>query len=882
MADFNELYDLIDTYKESYKYDYNDYYTESQYTPNDIKPLLIQIKQINSEYSNARKTKNKSLGNKCISLMSKTINKLDNVVNSMTADDFSGNGAALLTSITTVLGGIGGSIIGNIIGNKNANKEVKESTYDDYWYDYYMEASDSEDKKIKEAREQFPQLFDYYTNKIPRLAYNIGHINSNLDRIIASNGTDKNAVNSFMKNYSNQPGKSSVIADFFKIIKKNKPKLNDKKNKYTNIHNEIDMLSIKFNKALKIVEDMNKHQAKQEPIGNATNNKEQNIPSEPRRKYNLKRGSGSNKYTKVGNKVYRDVNKPSEQEPIGNATTNTTPKRKYSWLKVGSDGVYIDGFGKIDIDKENGNIHNKDEIKQFLDKEILQKSGLDKHDIEYYKAYNKAIDAIRVAATDFHMNNNGRRTRKFLYKFDKETIKNMSDEVNKKTQMPSSRNITKDQYKKEIQEANKDINYIMQKVYRNGKGSTNPFSSGIQTLSDNDLIRLKSYIDTINDKSYNTINQRRPLTNRSIFTDKYLTKKESKRYYHNISQWNSVNDEIRRRNIDIKKIQDKPKPPEHQGPISHVDIKQNMPKANSRNLTSNNMYYEPSGDNSLNTIRSQNKFLNVQRNRYGVPTSDLMLNTLNPKRGPKLAKQEPTNQEPIGNVTNSEEQEIPKMNKVNLTKDNIPERQRRQPNNGKGVGPVNINKQPNQEPIGNVTNNNEEQNIPSEPRRKYNLKRGSGSNKYTKVGNKVYRDANTQKPSEQEPIGNATNSEEQEIPKMNRVNLTKDNIPERQRRQPNNGKGVGPVNINKQPNQEPIGNATNNNEDNTTSTNTKKKFNLKGTAIGGTVGAGIGAGVGYGLSKANVNGKIAFARVKNAIKNAKKRLSIMQREVASW
>jgi len=110
--------------------------------------------------------------------------------------------------------------------------------------------------------------------------------------------------------------------------------------------------------------------------------------------------------------------------------------------------------------------------------------------------------------------------------------------------------------------------------------------------------------------------------------------------------------------------------------------------------------------------------------------------------------------------------------------------------------------------------------------------------------------------------------------KMNRVNLTKDNIPERQRRQPNNGKGVGPVNINKQPNQEPIGN--------TTSTNSKKKFNLKGTAIGGTVGAGIGAGVGYGLSKANVNGKIAFARVKNAIKNAKKRLTVMRQEVASW
>jgi len=157
MADFNELYNLINTYKESYGggvYNYSlDYYTESQYTPNDIKPLLSSIKQINSEYNSARRHKNKSLGMKCISLMSNTINNLSSMVNSMTADDFSGNGSALLTSITTVLGGIGGSIIGNIIGNKNVNS-VKESTYDNYWYDYYIEKFNPEGKADSELSEE--------------------------------------------------------------------------------------------------------------------------------------------------------------------------------------------------------------------------------------------------------------------------------------------------------------------------------------------------------------------------------------------------------------------------------------------------------------------------------------------------------------------------------------------------------------------------------------------------------------------------------------------------------------------------------------------------------------------------------------------------------
>jgi len=404
MADFNELYNLIDTYKESYKYDYNDYYIESQYTPNDIKPLLIQIKQINSEYSNARRHKNKSLGNKCISLMSNTINKLDNMVNSMTADDFSGNGSALLTSITTVLGGIGGSIIGNIIGNKKS-KEVKESAYDDYWYDYYMEARNMETSKktnrdthnkpkkdIEAGRSGFynslderhekrntqnmrqrlqrnslsgeekQEIEEYSPKSASRHVRMIGDANkkvyqvlrdinalkdqnvSDEDKVMISNRLQKN-ISSIDKIISWLPSKKVIkshpgISDSDKKILLNFIDTCDKRfngfnfNFYKGINdltaqvkgtirdgkyitkeenerlNEEAKAKAKAQQAekgqeleKKLLNSLNPNQdsTNQEPIGNVTNNnEEQNIPSEPRRKYILKRGSGSNKYILKG------------------------------------------------------------------------------------------------------------------------------------------------------------------------------------------------------------------------------------------------------------------------------------------------------------------------------------------------------------------------------------------------------------------------------------------------------------------------------------------------------------------------------------------------------------------------------------------------------
>jgi len=160
MADFNELYNLIDTYKESYSY--NDYYTEaSDPAAEEFKSIVKSIKNNIKVCKNLIKNRDTRNASKLITTMEKDCNTLDGLVDKIKNPNALDTCGKVIIGVSALLGGMFTFLLKTHLDYKDAddfgNTDVRASehfAFDD------VEYRDIKDKKRIDS--EIDKLADRY------------------------------------------------------------------------------------------------------------------------------------------------------------------------------------------------------------------------------------------------------------------------------------------------------------------------------------------------------------------------------------------------------------------------------------------------------------------------------------------------------------------------------------------------------------------------------------------------------------------------------------------------------------------------------------------------------------------------------------------------
>jgi len=137
MADFNELYDLIDIYKEKGLSD------SSGKTKISLSQIKVTMSKCKKDFYNALKQKDISTAEACIDETEQVINYITAIMSKMTPQDFAQSGGAIVGALTGVGAFVGGGL--QLLFSKRPSKKQNKQTttesveYDDYEYEYFYE-----------------------------------------------------------------------------------------------------------------------------------------------------------------------------------------------------------------------------------------------------------------------------------------------------------------------------------------------------------------------------------------------------------------------------------------------------------------------------------------------------------------------------------------------------------------------------------------------------------------------------------------------------------------------------------------------------------------------------------------------------------------------